>query len=78
MTTKRVNARFELLAAVVLSECPLSAALKEPYAYLLQIPGKRIRSKLIDAFDVWLKIPADVKSEVKGASGRPLARVIAF
>jgi geranylgeranyl diphosphate synthase type 3 len=39
--------------------------LKEPYAYLLQIPGKRVRSKLIDAFDVWLQVPAAVKSEIK-------------
>jgi hypothetical protein len=33
---------------------------------LLQIPGKRIRSKLIDAFDIWLKIPAAIKTEIKG------------
>merc|ERR1711964_371962 len=39
--------------------------LKQPYAYLLQIPGKRIRSKLIDAFDVWLRIPGAIKTEIK-------------
>ncbi|ORX84338.1 geranylgeranyl pyrophosphate synthase-like protein [Anaeromyces robustus] len=31
--------------------------LLEPYTYLLQHPGKDIRSKLIDAFDIWLDVP---------------------
>ncbi|CAG8558362.1 10444_t:CDS:2 [Funneliformis mosseae] len=33
--------------------------LLEPYNYLLAHPGKEIRSKLIDAFDHWLKVPKD-------------------
>jgi len=31
--------------------------LLEPFTYLLQHPGKEIRSKLIDAFDIWLNVP---------------------
>lgn len=31
--------------------------LLEPYIYLRQHPGKDIRSKLIEAFDVWLQVP---------------------
>lgn len=34
--------------------------LKEPYSYLLQIPGKAVRSRLIEAFDEWLHIPGAV------------------
>eukprot|EP01091_Cochliopodium_minus_P010353 TRINITY_DN2716_c0_g1_i3.p1 TRINITY_DN2716_c0_g1~~TRINITY_DN2716_c0_g1_i3.p1 ORF type:complete len:246 (-),score=64.98 TRINITY_DN2716_c0_g1_i3:366-1103(-) len=37
----------------------------EPYCYLLQVKGKQIRSKLIDAFDKWLKIPSQIKEEIK-------------
>jgi len=36
--------------------------LLEPFTYLLQHPGKEIRSKLIDAFDIWLNVP---KPELK-------------
>lgn len=39
--------------------------LKEPYSYLLQIPGKKIRSKLIDAFNLWLKVPIETSNEIK-------------
>ncbi|KAI8055917.1 geranylgeranyl pyrophosphate synthase [Syncephalis plumigaleata] len=31
--------------------------LLEPYTYLLQNPGKEIRSKMIAAFNEWLKVP---------------------
>jgi len=31
--------------------------LLEPFNYLIQHPGKEIRSKLIDAFDIWLNVP---------------------
>ena len=55
---------FHFCPALVSDNNP--AALKEPYAYLLQIPGKRIRSKLIDAFDIWLDIPSATKMEIKG------------
>jgi len=30
--------------------------LEEPYRYLLEIPGKGVRSHLIKAFNVWLQI----------------------
>ncbi|CAG8511853.1 10576_t:CDS:2 [Ambispora gerdemannii] len=33
--------------------------LLEPYHYLLAHPGKEIRSKLIEAFDWWLKVPKE-------------------
>jgi hypothetical protein len=42
--------------------------LREPYAYLLQIPGKRVRSKLIDAFDEWLNIAPHIKSGLKSST----------
>ncbi|KIJ41377.1 hypothetical protein M422DRAFT_60437 [Sphaerobolus stellatus SS14] len=35
------------------------AAVLEPYAYLTQTTGKEIRRKLIEAFNVWLKIPEE-------------------
>jgi geranylgeranyl diphosphate synthase type 3 len=39
--------------------------LLEPYSYLLTTPGKEIRSALIDAFNVWLKVPDDNLEIVK-------------
>lgn len=33
--------------------------LLEPYNYLSSIPGKEIRSKLIEAFNVWLEVPEE-------------------
>ncbi|OWF50319.1 geranylgeranyl pyrophosphate synthase-like [Mizuhopecten yessoensis] len=33
--------------------------LLEPYKYICQIPGKKIRSKLAEAFDHWLNIPPE-------------------
>ncbi|KAI8076822.1 geranylgeranyl pyrophosphate synthase [Halteromyces radiatus] len=37
----------------------LDDVLLEPYQYLLTHPGKDIRSKLISAFEIWLKVPSD-------------------
>ncbi|KAI8336833.1 geranylgeranyl pyrophosphate synthase [Chlamydoabsidia padenii] len=37
----------------------LDDILLEPYHYLLTHPGKDIRSKLISAFGLWLKVPED-------------------
>lgn len=31
----------------------------EPYSYLLQVPGKAVRSKLIAAFNFWMDVPQD-------------------
>ena len=39
--------------------------LLEPYSYLREIPGKEIRSKLIDAFNGWLQIPEHALNEIK-------------
>ncbi|CAI2180418.1 2484_t:CDS:2 [Funneliformis geosporum] len=33
--------------------------LLEPYNYLLSHPGKEIRTKMIEAFDYWFKVPKD-------------------
>lgn len=33
--------------------------LLQPFAYILQVPGKNIRSKLSHAFNYWLRIPED-------------------
>ncbi|OQV25172.1 Geranylgeranyl pyrophosphate synthase [Hypsibius exemplaris] len=33
--------------------------LLEPYTYIVQMPGKQIRSKLVQAFNLWMKIPED-------------------
>lgn len=39
--------------------------LLEPYEYLLQVPGKDIRGKLIDAFNFWLHIPEKELEQIK-------------
>ncbi|ORY98923.1 geranylgeranyl pyrophosphate synthase [Syncephalastrum racemosum] len=36
---------------------PLPPILLEPYRYLCDHPGKDVRSKLIDAFNIWLNVP---------------------
>ncbi|MEQ2216237.1 hypothetical protein XENOCAPTIV_012947 [Xenoophorus captivus] len=33
--------------------------LLEPYKYLLQLPGKQVRTKLSQAFNHWLNVPED-------------------
>jgi len=40
-------------------EAAVEAVLVEPYNYIAQMPGKDIRSKLIQAFNLWLKIKED-------------------
>jgi geranylgeranyl diphosphate synthase type 3 len=37
----------------------------EPYTYHSQIPGKEIRSKLIEAFNLWLDVPEDDLEVIK-------------
>ncbi|KAI5453974.1 hypothetical protein NCC49_004969 [Naganishia albida] len=39
--------------------------LQEPYNYLSSIPGKEIRSKLIEAFNVWLEVPEEALGIIK-------------
>jgi geranylgeranyl diphosphate synthase type 3 len=36
-----------------------SQILLEPFTYLSANPGKEIRTKLIDAFNLWLRVPED-------------------
>ena len=37
----------------------------EPFIYLDSNPGKDIRSKLIAAFDLWIKVPQEHKEIIK-------------
>eukprot|EP00743_Colponemidia_sp_Colp-15_P007596 GILK01008213.1.p1 GENE.GILK01008213.1~~GILK01008213.1.p1 ORF type:complete len:314 (+),score=45.68 GILK01008213.1:34-975(+) len=39
--------------------------LLEPHRYLSQMPGKEVRAKLIDAFQIWLQIPEDRTEPIK-------------
>ncbi|KAF1375927.1 hypothetical protein PFLUV_G00225280 [Perca fluviatilis] len=41
------------------SEAPSGRILLEPYKYLLQLPGKQVRTKLSQAFNHWLNVPED-------------------
>uniref|UniRef100_A0A7S3PN45 Geranylgeranyl pyrophosphate synthase n=1 Tax=Aplanochytrium stocchinoi TaxID=215587 RepID=A0A7S3PN45_9STRA len=41
----------------------------EPFKYICTLPGKNIRSQLIDAFQLWLKIPVKNISEIKEIVG---------
>lgn len=43
--------------------------LLEPYSYLLQIPGKEIRSRLIQAFNIWLDVPEEDLKVIKRVVG---------
>lgn len=40
-------------------------SLLEPYTYLASRPGKEIRSKLIDAFNLWLQVPEEQLAKVR-------------
>jgi geranylgeranyl diphosphate synthase type 3 len=33
--------------------------LQEPFKYITQVSGKEVRTQLINAFNVWLGVPAD-------------------
>jgi len=33
--------------------------LRGPYDYLLDIPGKNVRKQMINAFNVWLRVPKE-------------------
>lgn len=41
------------------SEAASERILLEPYKYLLQLPGKQVRTKLSQAFNHWLNVPDD-------------------
>jgi geranylgeranyl diphosphate synthase type 3 len=36
----------------------------QPLTYIEQIPAKKIRQKVIHAFNYWLKVPADKLNEL--------------
>mmetsp|Transcript_26143 Transcript_26143/g.61294 ORF Transcript_26143/g.61294 Transcript_26143/m.61294 type:complete len:363 (-) Transcript_26143:337-1425(-) len=44
-------------------------AVLEPFRYIHQVPGKDVRGKLIDAFQVWLKIPQEKIEVIKTIIG---------
>lgn len=39
--------------------------IREPYDYICQVKGKEIRVRMIEAFNLWLKIPDDKKAEIQ-------------
>ena len=41
----------------------------EPYDYIAGMPGKNVRSRLIDAFQQWLCIPEEFIAEIKDIVG---------
>ncbi len=41
------------------------AELMEPFAYLCQLPGKDIRSRMVDAYNVWLQVDPAILDLVK-------------
>lgn len=40
----------------------------EPFEYLSESKGKGVRSKFVDAFNIWLKVPDDAVRAVKEAA----------
>lgn len=42
----------------------------EPFSYLVAVPGKDMRALLIDAFNVWLKVPPESIEIVKKVVGQ--------
>ena len=38
--------------------------LLEPFAHLLQAPGKNVRKKLLHAFNLWMKIPDELTARI--------------
>jgi geranylgeranyl diphosphate synthase type 3 len=41
----------------------------EPFHYLCQVPGKNVRGQLVDAFNLWFKIPSEKVKEIKEVIG---------
>ena len=42
---------------------PCLQVLTEAYEYITQVPGKEVRTLLINAFNVWMDVPADKVSK---------------
>ena len=43
----------------------IDPSLLQPYTYISTIPGKNIREKLIDCFNLWLDLPSATTSSIK-------------
>merc|ERR1739838_532716 len=43
---------------------PQDRVLLEPFEYVCKIPGKKIRSKLMQAFNAWLQIPDEKREKI--------------
>lgn len=39
--------------------------LLEPYAYMCEMPGKNVRRRMVDAFQLWLHTPEHAVAEIK-------------
>lgn len=37
----------------------------EPYEYIRELPGKNVRGKLVDAFQLWLNVVPDTSKAIK-------------
>ena len=48
----------------------VDASILEPFAYISETPGKDVRGALIDAFNVWLKIPPEKVTQIKSIISR--------
>ena len=48
----------------------VDASILEPFAYISETPGKDVRGALIDAFNVWLKIPPAKVTQIKSIISR--------
>ena len=48
----------------------VDASILEPFAYISETPGKDVRGALIDAFNVWLKIPPEKAAQIKSIISR--------
>ena len=48
----------------------VDASILEPFAYISETPGKDVRGALIDAFNVWLKIPPQKVDAIKSIISR--------
>lgn len=39
--------------------------LLEPYAYICKLPGKNVRTRMVDAFQQWLRVPESSVAVIK-------------
>lgn len=53
------GSRIKPSSSSVVGNHEVDQRLLEPWRYMLGLPGKNVRSQLIDAFQIWLKVPTD-------------------